>query len=52
MMYVTLIMIRSILYISFMRSIISQICDYCDLPFLMLKEDYFKLRDETKKKSK
>lgn len=35
--YLSMIAIRFLLYVLFMRKMIVQICDYCDIPFLRVK---------------
>lgn len=42
--YLSMIAVRFLLYILFMRKMIVQICDYCDIPFLRVKQDYVKIK--------
>ena len=39
-MYISLVAIRIVLYLIFMRSMAYQICDHLDIPFLTVKQGY------------
>lgn len=48
--YIFMIILRMTLYILFMRSMIVQICDYCKIPFIRVKQD-LKPREDDKKRN-
>jgi hypothetical protein len=39
-LYIYVVIQRMILYFSFMRSVITQLCDHLDIPFLKTKQAY------------
>lgn len=49
MAYIILIVFRAICYLVFMRSMINQICDYCNIPFIRVKQDMVPMKMEYKK---
>jgi len=48
--YLTLIATRTVLYVLFMRSMVIQICDYCQIPFIRVKQDFMPKVEDKKKK--
>lgn len=49
--YITLIVFRAICYLLFMRSMVNQICEYCQIPFIRVKQDMVPMKVEYKKKN-
>ena len=47
--YFALIAFRSVQYFLFLRSMISQICDYLDIPFITVKQNYVSKKNTGKK---
>jgi hypothetical protein len=44
MIYILMVVVRIILYLVFMDSVVTQLCDYMDLPFLTVKQGYRSVR--------
>jgi len=38
--YILLVVNRTFQYVSFLKSMADQICDYCELPFLVVKQGW------------